>query len=217
LALLAFANVMSNKVIPNWLYVPWNVTVALALLWVARHDVTREQMGFTKWKRGAAWGAALFALTAGVLLVGLLLPAFNDMYDDKRVTSSVWAWAYHAFLRIPLGTAFMEETAFRAVLPALFAVRWGVLRGCIAASVLFGFWHVLPSLGLNEVNPTMTELFGDGAAGVAAAVAFAVVGTAIAGLGWCWIRYRSGSILSTIIGHVATNSIAYTIAFWVNR
>ena len=129
----------------------------------------------------------------------------------------MWAWAYHAFLRIPLGTAFMEETAFRAVLPALFAVRWGVLRGCIAASVLFGFWHVLPSLGLNEVNPTMTDLFGDGAAGVAAAVAFAVVGTAIAGLGWCWIRYRSGSILSTIIGHVATNSIAYTIAFWVNR
>jgi membrane protease YdiL (CAAX protease family) len=111
----------------------------------------------------------------------------------------------------------MEETAFRSVLPALFAVRWGVLRGCILASVLFGLWHVLPSLGLNEVNPTMTDLFGDGAAGVAVAVVFGVVGTALAGLWWCWVRYRSGSILSTIIGHVATNSIAYTIAFWVNR
>ena len=33
-----------------------------------------------------------------------------------------------AFIRIPFGTAALEETAFRAVLPAVFAVRWGVLR-----------------------------------------------------------------------------------------
>jgi len=31
------------------------------------------------------------------------------------------------------------------------------------------------------------------------------------------VRYRSGSVLSTMIAHVATNSVAYTIAFWVNR
>jgi membrane protease YdiL (CAAX protease family) len=48
-------------------------------------------------------------------------------------------------------------------------------------------------------------------------VAFAVAGTALTGLVWCWIRYRSGSVLATILGHVATNSVAYTIAFWVNR
>ena len=215
--LLVFANVMSNRVIPNWLYVPWNVSVAIALVWVARHDLTREQMGFTQWRRGLVWGGALFAATLAVLLIGLALPATRDMFDDNRVTDSVWAWVYHAFLRIPIGTELMEETAFRAVLPALFAVRWGVLRGCIAASVLFGFWHVLPSLGLHKANPTITDLFGDGTAGTVITVAFAVVGTAVAGLWWCWIRYRSGSILATIIGHVATNSIAYTIAFWVNR
>lgn len=217
LLLLVFANVMSNKVIPNWLYVPWNVAVALALLWAARREVSNEEMGFTQWASGARWGGVLLAGTTAVLLVGLALPAFSDMFDDNRVTDSVWAWVYHAFLRIPLGTAFMEETAFRAVLPALFAVRWGVLRGCIAASVLFGFWHVLPSLGLNKANSTFADLFGDGTVGVIATIAFAVVSTMVAGLVWCWIRYRSGSILSTILGHVATNSVAYTIAFWVNR
>jgi membrane protease YdiL (CAAX protease family) len=119
-------------------------------------------------------------------------------------------------VRIPLGTAVLEETAFRAVLPGLFAHRWGVLRGSIAASVCFGFWHVLPALNLNEVNPTAARIFGDGAGGVAAAVVFGVVGTAIAGLWWCWIRYRAGSVLATIIAHVASNSVAYTIAFVVS-
>ena len=216
-ALLVLSNVMANRVIPNWMYVPWNVSVALVLSWIALHEVTREQMGFTKWRSGLLWGGALFGATALVLLVGLALPATRDMFDDKRVTDSVWAWLYHAFLRIPVGTAFMEETAFRAVLPALFAVRWGVLRGCIAASALFGLWHVLPSLGLHKANATVTDLLGTGAVATVVTVALAVAGTAITGLVWCWIRYRSGSILATILGHVATNSVAYTIAFWANR
>jgi len=58
-------------------------------------------------------------------------------------------------------------------------------------------------------------LFGDGLGGVAAAVVFAVGGTGLTGLWWCWIRYRSGSVLATMIAHVASNSIAYTIAFAV--
>ena len=109
----------------------------------------------------------------------------------------------------------LEEVAFRAVLPGLFALRLGVLRGAIAASICFGLWHVLPALSLNEVNPTATKVFGDGSAGVAAAVVFAVVGTTIAGLWWCWIRTRARSVLATMIAHVGTNSIAYLIAHLV--
>ena len=158
---------------------------------------------------------------SGLFTKLITLGIYAAVYDLWALThwpmDSVWAWLYHAFLRIPLGTAFMEETAFRAVLPALFAVRWGVLRGCIAASALFGLWHVLPSLGLHKANATVTDVLGTGAVATAVTVTLAVVGTAITGLVWCWIRYRSGSVLATILGHVATNSVAYTIAFWVNR
>ncbi len=217
LAVLAVANVMSNRVIPAWAYVPWNLTTAVALVLVARRTVTVQEMGFTEWRRGAAWGAVLFVLTTGVLLLGLVIPAFNGLYHDKRVGAGVATWLYQAVIRIPLGTAVLEETAFRAVLPGLFAARWGVWKGCVAASVCFGLWHVLPALGLNEVNPTATRIFGAGAGGVAAAVVFAVVGTALAGLWWCWVRYRARSVLATIIAHVASNSVAYTIAFLVHR
>ena len=169
----------------------------------------------TRIARVLAGGARRRWLTAAALLLALTMPAFNDMYHDRRVTGNTLDWVYQAFIRIPLGTAVLEEVAFRAVLPGLFALRWGVLRGSVAASLCFGLWHVLPALSLNEVNPTATKVFGTGAGGVAAAVVFAVVGTAIAGLWWCWIRYRARSVLATIIAHIASNSVAYTIAYAV--
>jgi len=215
LVVLLVANLMSNRVLPNWAYVPWNVLVAATIVIAARSAVSYDELGFTEWRRGLAWGLALFVLTTGVLLLALTMPAFNDMYHDRRVTGDTLDWVYQAFVRIPLGTAVLEEVAFRAVLPALFALRWGIMRGSIAASLCFGFWHVLPALSLNEVNPTATKVFGTGAGGVAAAVVFAVVGTAIAGLWWCWIRYRARSVLATIIAHIASNSVAYTIAYAV--
>ncbi len=214
---LAVSNVMSNRVLPGWAYVPWNVCVAVLLVVLGRSVVTPEQMGLTRWRSGAAWGAVLFVLTAGVLLLGLTMPVFHEMFHDRRVEAGVGTWLYQVVVRIPLGTALLEEVAFRAVLPALFALRWGVLRGYVAASLCFGLWHVLPALTLNEVNPVMTRWFGTGAGGVAVAVLFAVAGTLVAGLWWCWVRHRSGSVLATLLGHTASNSVAYTIAFLVNR
>jgi len=217
LLVLAVANVMSNRVIPAWAYAPWNLCVATAITAIAVRAATWSEIGFREWRRGLAWGGVLFVLTTGVLLLALTMPAFNDMYHDKRVGAGTGEWIYQAFIRIPLGTAVLEEVAFRAVLPGLFAMRFGVLRGSLLASLCFGFWHVLPALSLNEVNPTATKVFGDGTGGVVAAVVFAVVGTAIAGLWWCWIRYRSRSVLATILAHIASNSVAYTIAFIVSR
>ena len=111
----------------------------------------------------------------------------------------------------------LEEIAFRAVLPAMVAKRFGVVRGSIAASVLFGLWHVLPALNINKVNPVARDVFGSGVGGKTVAVAFAVVGTMLAGLWLCLIRYRARSILASMMGHLATNSIGFTIAWFVTR
>lgn len=217
LAVLVVANVMSNRVLPGAAYVPWNLAVAAVLVVLGRQLVMPTAMGFTEWRRGLAWGLTILVLTIVVLLVAVWMPAFNDLYHDKRVEDSLPAMIYQAFIRIPLGTAVLEETAFRAVLPAVFALRWGVLRGSIVASLCFGLWHVLPALHLNTVNPTANSVFGNGSAGVTVAVVFAVVGTMLGGLFWCWIRYWSRSILSTMLAHVATNSVAYVIAWGVAR
>lgn len=217
IGVLAVANVMSNRVLPDAAYVPWNLAIAAVCVLVARPAVTAGEMGFTRWRSGVAWGATLFIFTAGLLLLAVTMPVFNDLYHDRRVSSAWSTMLYQTIVRIPLGTVVLEETAFRGVLPGLLAKRFGLLRGSFVASLLFGLWHVLPALDLNKVNPAMTELFGDRAAGIAVAVVFAVIGTLGAGLWWCWIRYRSGSVLATMIAHVATNSVAYGIAWFVTR
>jgi membrane protease YdiL (CAAX protease family) len=52
---------------------------------------------------------------------------------------------------------------------------------------------------------------------VTVAVVFAVLGTMLGGLAWCWIRYRARSVLATILAHIATNSVGYVIAWFVTR
>ncbi len=212
--LLVVANVMSNRVLPGWAYTPWNVAVACLLLWLGWRTVGPADIGWQEWRRGAAWGGVLFVLTAMVMSTAVLMPVFNDLFHDRRVHDGVGTLVFQALVRIPLGTVLLEEVAFRSVLPGLFAARWGVVRGSVAASVVFGLWHVLPALTLNRVNPVAGDVFGTGNAAVAAAVVFAVVGTFLAGLWWCWIRYRSHSILATMIAHVSTNSLGYLIA-WI--
>ena len=106
--MLAVANVMSNRVIPDWAYVPWNLLVAAIIVVLARRSVSDEEMGFTEWRRGAAWGITLFVLTASVLLIGLLMPAFNEMFHDRRVDGGAWTWLYQAFVRVPLALATMH-------------------------------------------------------------------------------------------------------------
>jgi membrane protease YdiL (CAAX protease family) len=217
LAVLVVANVVSNRVIPAPLYVPWNLAVAAILLVLARRRVDDAALGLGEWRRGAAFGAVLSVATLVVMLVALAMPVFRQLYDDRRVDDDVVNVLYQALVRVPFGTVLLEEVAFRSVVPALAAERRGVLRGSVIASVLFGLWHVLPAWNLNEANQVAGDIFGSGVAGTALTVAFGVIGTTFAGLWWCWIRYRSRSILATVMAHTATNTIGYLLAFAVTR
>lgn len=214
---LVVANVVSNLVLTDAWYVPWNLAVAVAVVLVGRRMVDLPTMGFGAWGRGVAWGLVLATFTTAGLLLAVHMPVFADLYRDRRVEPGVATMLYHSLVRIPFGTVVLEEVAFRAVLPAVLAVRWGVMRGAAAASALFGLWHVLPAWDLNEVNPTASDVFGGGPAGVALAVLFAVASTWLVGVWWCWIRYRARSVLATVIAHVGTNSVAYAVAWFVTR
>jgi membrane protease YdiL (CAAX protease family) len=49
---------------------------------------------------------------------------------------------------------------------------------------------------------------------VRTSAAAAVAASAVAGVGFCWLRLRAGSLLAPALLHVATNSLAYAAA-WV--
>ena len=53
--------------------------------------------------------------------------------------------------------------------------------------------------------------------GKAAAVAGTFVATFVAGLGFAWLRERSGSVIAPAAAHLATNSVAFAVAWAVAR
>ena len=87
----------------------------------------------------------------------------------------------------------------------------------VGSSVLFGFWHVLPSRGLTRANAAAEAVFGTGTAGVALSVTAAVAGTALAGVVFCELRRRSGSLIPPMALHCALNSTGYALAWATAR
>ena len=127
-------------------------------------------------------------------LVGLALPFTRDLFQDDRADITLSAMLWQSLVMVPFGTVLMEEIAFRGVLPAMFRKRLGggdspLLKADILAALLFGLWHVLPSWNVNETNPVFRDLL-PGPLGRAAAITAGVMGTALAGMGWSWLRNR---------------------------
>lgn len=228
-AVLAVGNVVANRFVDDAGYVLWNLGVAATCVVLARRGgVGMSELGLggtrsAKWAKGLRVGAAIAALVAIVYLVGVALPGTRDLFRDRRVAGdSAARMLFEVFVRIPLGTVVLEEVAFRGVLPVLIARARGVSwrTGAVWASVLFGLWHVLPAWNLAKVNPTTRRFlraFGSEAAARPVALAFAVIGTAIAGLVLCAIRRWGDHVIASVLVHVSTNSFAYLLAWFVLR
>jgi uncharacterized protein len=216
-ALAVAGNAATNVLLPAALYVPCAVLVALAAVLVAVRvgGCGARDLGLARADLGAGLrlGVVAMAVVAMALAVGVALPATRELFADRRVQEhSVAALLYATLVRIPLGTALLEETLFRGVLLGLGLRRWAPRVAVAWSSALFGLWHVLPSGGLAAYNPAVGGLL-HGPAGRLAVTAAAVAATALAGVLFCWLRLRAGSLLTPWMLHVATNSFAYAAAW----
>jgi membrane protease YdiL (CAAX protease family) len=225
LGTLVVSNVVANQFLPSWAYVPWNCSVAALLVVTAtRYDhCTADEIGVAPRKipTGLRFGGAISAGLLGVYLLGLALPFTRDLFQDDRADVTLPAMLWKSLVVVPFGTVLMEEIAFRGVLPAMFRKRLGggdapLLKADILAALLFGLWHVLPSWNVNEVNPVFRDNL-PGPLGRTAAITAGVVGTAMAGMAWSWLRNRSGSIAAPALVHTSTNSLGYIISWIVQR
>jgi uncharacterized protein len=213
---LIVSNVVSNRVLPGWAYVPWNASVALLLIVLARRvdHLLRIDLGIANVRHGLKVGALLMASVLAVYLVSWAIPATHGLFKDRRVGErSTAAMLYEVFVRIPFGTVLLEEVAFRGVLLGQLGSRLHWRVGLITSSLLFGLWHVLPAWAINTVNPVLRS------SGVSRplAVLGAVLSTAVAGLFMGWVRIRARSLLAPVMLHVATNSFGFAIAWLVVR
>lgn len=204
-ALLTWNNLVHLMPRTSTVYVPLNVAATGAVVATARrHGLSLSDLGLRRdrARSGARWGGAVAAAVAGGLAVAAAIPILRPLLDDARIRRlDAGGVAYHAFVRIPLGTVLLEEMAFRGVLFGALARVYGPTRAALVSSAVFGLWHVRPTLGLLDAND-----IADDPVARAGAVAVAVVATAAGGLFFCVLRVRSGSTVAPILAHIATNS-----------
>jgi membrane protease YdiL (CAAX protease family) len=178
LAILAAVNVAGTYGPPRTELV-LGPLVALGLVLLARraglswHDLGPSGRTFLSGLRYAA-GAVL--VVAVVYRFGAAVPLTRPAFHDGRHHLHPGAALLTAFIVVPLGTVLLEEIAFRGVLLGRIDRHRGAVCASVTSSVLFGLWHILPSLRLNHANQAVGAALGADVTGrvltVLAAVGF---------------------------------------------
>lgn len=177
-------------------------------------------LGPRTWRRGFRWAVILVLAVAVVITVGAWLPLTRDAFRDVRYRLDLGSALLTAFVLIPVGTVLVEELAFRSVLWGLLARARSATFATLISSVLFGLWHVLPSLRLASDSSLIADAVGGSSSQCAAAQVLAVLGavvfTTLAGVVFCELRRRGGSVLPSAGLHWAANalSVLASAAVW---
>jgi len=162
-------------------------------------------------QRGTIVGGIVILIIAVGMAIAVAIPDTRELFMDDRVIENSIGWVlFQAFIRIPLGTALYEEVLFRGIVFGMLVRRNSPLVAAAWTSLLFGFWHILPTLDTLDANPA-GDLF-TGMIGIVIAVIGAVGGTMLAGLGFLWLRLYANSTVAPVLAHIGTNSVAMLAA-----
>jgi membrane protease YdiL (CAAX protease family) len=214
LVILATVNV-ADKYGPHHTGLVVGPLVALGLILLGRRTgLSWHDLGLSRRTLlpGLKYAVGAVLAVAVVYGIGIALPLTRPAFHDVRYQLHPGAALMTAFIVVPLGTVLLEEVAFRGVLLGLVNRHRGAVWASITSSVLFGLWHILPSLRLNNANAAVGSVFGSGATGRILAVLGAVAFTALAGVLLCELRRRSGSLLAAAALHWATNGLGLLVA-----
>jgi membrane protease YdiL (CAAX protease family) len=156
-------------------------------------------------------------VTAGYLVAASFQKGRNAMHDERVAEMSGPRLMFQALVEVPFGTVLFEEIAFRAVLFSMLARRFGIIWAIVISAILFGLWHILPSIGTHEQSAALGSVVGEGRRGNILAVALSVLTTTIAGVIFAGLRLVSGSVLAPMGLHWATNGMGYFFSWTIIR
>jgi membrane protease YdiL (CAAX protease family) len=210
LVLAGYANIISNEVLADIWHIPFHLGIlGLSILVARRAGTTWTSMGLRpdRARRGAVVGGAIVgAIAIGVVIAvaaSAFIPELRELFQRDDIVNGSVGWVlFQALVRIPLATALYEEVLFRGIVFGMFARRYSPLVAGVVTSLLFGFWHILPTLEMSPLADTGTYL------GLGVTIIGSVVGTAIAGLGFLLVRLYANSTLASVLAHIGTNSVA---------
>lgn len=221
LGLLIIINVLNHSpyVAQRW-YVPTGIIGSVLIVWIGyRAGVTLSDIGLAPntWVKGLIWSAALIGAVTMVYVIGGSLSFTRRFLADDRAVMGPRTLLYKILVNVPLGTVLFEELAFRGVGLALLAQWMPIWQAVAWSSLLFGLWHILPSLVMHNANAAVGDLLGQGIWGRIQSVVFTVLGTAAAGVVFSLLRIYSDSLLPPMALHWALNGLGFIAAAWVHR
>jgi membrane protease YdiL (CAAX protease family) len=160
--------------------------------------ITRASLGLRPpalWS-GLRLGLAAAAAVAAGVAATTALPSVRVAMAQRELPEPAARWLA---LRIPLGTVWSEEAAFRAVLGTLGADAFGPAGGRLVQAAAFGLWHIADARSTGQ--PVIGTVLVTGAAG------------------WLfdWLRERSGSLATPMLAHLAINEAAALAALAVQN
>ncbi len=135
------------------------------------------------------WAGVRLGSVAGVGVAGAIaattaLPVVRTAMAVREPPASAPMWL---LLRIPLGTVWAEEAAFRGALAGAGARAFGRPGGRLLQAVAFGLSHVPDARATGQP------------------VAGTVLVTAVVGWAFGWLADRSGSLAAPMLAHLAIN------------
>ena len=163
-------------------------------------------------RRGGAW----FAAIASGVVIAVAIPATRHAFEDTRVAVSAWSMLATTLVVIPLGTVVPEELIFRGSILGLAQGWLGTRRGRGLSALLFGLWHIAPTLSTATGNAATADVAAS-AWGLAATTTLMVLAMTAAGWFLDHVRIRSGSVAAPMLVHFATNSVTFAAAWAVGH
>jgi membrane protease YdiL (CAAX protease family) len=214
LALVAYNNGLNLwRRFHGALYVPLNLAASAALLLAAvlGWNLDTEELGLGGGQRaGLAAGLVLGAAAASPLFAALFYRRTAAAVADDRIAGTTASQvAFRALVRVPAGTALLEEVAFRGVLFALTAPA-GRVQAALWSSAAFGLWHVAPAYNQLRANGVVDSR---SRSAVVALISLSVVATFAAGLLLVCLRILFGGLAAPFALHASLNSLSTVAAY----
>jgi len=170
---------------------------------------TEMGMGRRALLQGVVWAIGSVLVVAVVYAVALALPGLRSVTGDPPHRRQV---LFTALVEVPFATVLLEETAFRGVLWGLLQHDHGALTATVVSSLLFGLWHLAPSLQEDGLRPP--PRFAGHRLAAPAMVAGTVLFTGLGGVVLCELRVLSGSVFAAMGLHWATNGLGSLVQLW---
>ncbi|MDT5337631.1 MAG: protease family protein [Mycobacterium sp.] len=191
-ALVGWKGLVAPRLPPGWV-VPVHAALGGVLVACTNAPLGLRPPAST---RGLRLGLGVAGAVSAAVAASTAVPAVRRSLEVREVPRPAAAWLA---VRIPIGTVWSEEAAYRGALGTVAAQAFGGSWGRLLQATAFGLSHVADARGA-----------GDSVIGT-------VLVTGAAGWAFGWLYDRTGSLAAPMLAHLASNEAGAVAALAVEN